>query len=88
MDHSSIQLFSQCLLSTYHNLGAGISLVNKTDKELFGATCFLKWDRLYINNQISIIRCIYHEGEAKYPAQTEKSREHISFARVLVLTDV
>ena len=35
MDHSSIQLFSQCLLDTYHNLGAGISLVNKIDKELF-----------------------------------------------------
>ena len=36
MDHSSIQLFSQCLLNTYHNnLGAGISLVNKIDKELF-----------------------------------------------------
>lgn len=86
MDHSSIQLFSQCLLSTYHNLGAGISLVNKIDKELFGATCFLKSDRLYINNQKSIMRCnIYHEGEAKYPAKIEKSREYISFARVLIL---
>ena len=31
------------------------------------------------------MRYIYHEGEAKYPAKTEKSREHISFAGVLVL---
>lgn len=71
MDRSSNQLINKCLLNISHILGAGTTLVSKTEAGYSLALCIRKKDRWYRNDQILIMKLTNQRGEAEHLTEME-----------------